>query len=140
MGHASEGLENFLRETFLPCLLFGIPKTLPPVVGALSKFPVKKYGLGLHNPVKSAAEKHKILLDASCDMNGAVTGEREFSTADQIWAVKEERRDGKKYWDVVNDAKLWGIISDQDAFEKRLLICSKHMGFCMRVRGTTFIG
>ena len=40
-GQAFVELENFLRETFLPRLFFGISKTLPPVVGYISTFPVK---------------------------------------------------------------------------------------------------
>ena len=38
-----------LWENLLPCLFFGKSKTLPPIVGALSKLPVKKARPGLHN-------------------------------------------------------------------------------------------
>ena len=53
-GQAFKNPENFLQKTFLPFLLFGKPKTFPPIVRALSKLPVKKYGLSLHNPMTSA--------------------------------------------------------------------------------------
>ena len=33
-GQAFKGLEKVLRETFLPCLVFGILETLPPFVGS----------------------------------------------------------------------------------------------------------
>ena len=52
-----EGLEKVLQETILPRLFFGIPKTLSPVEGAQITLPLKKTGMGLHNPVKLAAEK-----------------------------------------------------------------------------------
>ena len=53
-----------------------------------------------------------------CDLIGAVKGERDFSTANHIRAVKGERQDGKKYWDAVNDAKLQEIVSNQSALKK----------------------
>ena len=56
-GHAFAWMEKFLQETFLPCLFLGKPKTLPPVVGSLSMFMVKKTRLFLQNTVTSAKEK-----------------------------------------------------------------------------------
>ena len=53
-GKAFKGLENVPQEIFLPHIFFGKSKTLPPIVGYLSKLPAKKYGLGLQNPVMSA--------------------------------------------------------------------------------------
>ena len=44
------------QETFMPRLFFGNSKTLSPIAGTLSKMPVKKYGLGLLNPVTSVNE------------------------------------------------------------------------------------
>ena len=41
----------------MPCLFFGKLKYLPSVIKSLSKFLVKKYGLGLQNPVTSANDK-----------------------------------------------------------------------------------
>ena len=48
---------------------------------------------------------------ASYDLIDAVTGEREFSTDDHLWAVKEDMRYGKKGWDDANDAKPKGIVN-----------------------------
>ena len=67
-----------LRETFLLNLSFGESKNLPPIVGAPSKFPVNKSGLGLQNPVTSSAEKYTSLLCVRHELIGAVTGERGF--------------------------------------------------------------
>ena len=93
-------------RNLLPCLLFGKSKTFLPVVGTLSIFLTNKAGLVPHNPVTSTAEKCKSLLRAIYEMIGAVMGKREFSTADNLWAVKEERWDKKKYQDNANDSKL----------------------------------
>ena len=57
LGQEFEGLEKFLRETFLTHILFEKSKTLSPVEGAQITLPLKKTGMGLHNPVKLAAEK-----------------------------------------------------------------------------------
>ena len=111
------GVENFLQETFLPCLFFGKSKTSPPLIGSLSMLPVNKSGMGLHNPVASVKDKYNSLLCLSCKLIGTVTGERAFSNADHVQVVKGERWDGKKYWGVVNDAKLPGIFSNQGAFK-----------------------
>ena len=50
-GDAFAGVENIIRETFLPSLFFGKMKTLSPILGTLSTMPFKKAGLGLLNPV-----------------------------------------------------------------------------------------
>ena len=139
-GNLFEGLENFLRETFLPCILFGRLETPPPIVGALSTLPVNKSGLGLQNYVTSAAEKYTSLLRAICKMIGAVMGDREFSTADHIREIKEERQYGKKYRDELNGTKLRGIVSDQGNSKKRLLLRAKHTSSWMSVWGTTVTG
>ena len=52
------GVEKMICEIFLPRIFYGKTKTLSPVVGALSKIPVKKSGLGLLNPVTSDQEKY----------------------------------------------------------------------------------
>ena len=44
-GQEFARLEIFLGETFLPRLFLGKFKTLPPIVGSLSMFPVNKSGL-----------------------------------------------------------------------------------------------
>ena len=72
---------------------------------------LNKSRLGLYNPMTSEKYKYTSSLRTICEMIGAVTGEREFSTADYIREVKEEQWD-RKNWDVANDVKLWGIFND----------------------------
>ena len=98
--------------------------TLPPIIGYLSKFPVKKDGMVLQNSVMSAQEKYTSLLRASGELIGVVKGERFSSTANHIWEVRGERCETKKEQDTANGVKLKVIVSDQCAFEKRLLICT----------------
>ena len=61
-------------------------------------------------------------------MISAVTGMRDFSTADHLQAVIEERWDGKKDRDDANDSKLRGVFNYQGDIEKRLFLCANHMG------------
>ena len=56
-GDVFAGVEKMIQEIFLPRLFFGNTKTLSHTVGALSTTPVKNYGLGILNKVKSAQEK-----------------------------------------------------------------------------------
>ena len=51
MGDAFAGVENMIRETFLPYLFLRKPKSLSPIVGTQSTMPVNKSGLGLLNPM-----------------------------------------------------------------------------------------
>ena len=62
-----------IRETFLPRLFFGKTKNLSPVVGALSKMLVNKYGLRLMNTMTSAQEKCLIYTRESVERVHAVT-------------------------------------------------------------------
>ena len=139
-GQELSGVGNFLWETLLPRLFLGRSKTFPPIVGFLSTFTVKKFRLVLHNPVTQAAKKYAISVCANYELIGAVTGERRFSTADQIWAVKEYQRDGNKDQDESHDAKLSEIVSDQSAFKKRLFLHSNHMGSWLSIWVTKVIG
>ena len=140
MEHEFSGVEKVLQETFLPRLFLGKSKNLPPFVGTISTPKVNKSGLGLYNPVAQAEEKYTGLLCESYDLIGSVTGERELSNADHLWVVKEERRDGKKYWYDGNDAKLRVTVNDQVDFEKRIFLQAKHTGSWLSVRGTTVTG
>ena len=124
----------------MTCIFFGKWKTLPSILGTLSTLPVNKYGLGLHNPVTSAAEKYTSLLHANYNMIGAVTGEMQFSTADHLRAVKEERQDGNKYWYDENDAELRVIVNYHGDFDKSLFLRANHTGYWLSVRGTTVTG
>ena len=94
----------------------------------------------LHNTLTSAKDKYKILLGAIYELISAVMDEQAFSTADHIQAVKGEKRDGKKYQYVANYVKLWGIVSNKGAFNKRLFLHFKHTGAWMSVQSTTLMG
>ena len=89
------GLGKKSRKPF--CLVFylEISKNFLPILGALSALPVTKFGVGLQHPVTSAKLKDNSLLHASCKLIVAVKGERDFSTADYIRAVKGKRWYGK---------------------------------------------
>ena len=128
-GQAFSGVETFLQENFLPNILFGKLRTLPPVVVTLGKFLVNKAGLGPQNPEKSAAERYKIPLHVSYELIGAVTGERDFSTANHLQADKEERREGKKDRDDRNGTKLRGIVNDQGKLRETSLNTRQSHGF-----------
>ena len=62
------GVDNLLWETFLPCIFFRKPKSLPPIAGILSMTPVNKSGLGLQNLVTSADEKYLSFQRASTEL------------------------------------------------------------------------
>ena len=96
--------------------------------------------MGLQNPLTAASKKYTSSLRASYELIGAVTGKREFSTADHLQAVKEERQGGKINWDGANAAKLREIIHDQVDFKKSLFLRVKHMGSWMSVWVTTVTG
>ena len=63
----------------------------------------------------SSEDKYTSSLCASYGIIGAVKGKRDFSTDNHILAVKEEWWYRKIDWDVANDAKLRGIVSNQGA-------------------------
>ena len=84
-GDAFSGVEKMLWETFLPRLFFAKSKYLSPIVGTLSKMPVKKSGLGLLNPLTSANEKYLISQRASTELIRYLTGEGKLSNSDHPW-------------------------------------------------------
>ena len=57
MVDAFAGVEKMIWKTFLPSLFFGKEKPVSPIRGALSTIPVKKYLLGVLNPVMSMNNK-----------------------------------------------------------------------------------
>ena len=81
-------------ETFLPRIFFGKTKTLSPFTGAIITISVRKSGLGLLNPVKSAQEKYLISTRGSAELTRAVTGGGEFSNTNHLQTLSDERRDG----------------------------------------------
>ena len=81
--------EDDLRK-LLPRLFFRKTKTLSPVVGALSTMPVKKYVLGLLNPVMSEQGKYLSSLRGIIELVQAVMGGGAFSNADHLRTLSEE--------------------------------------------------
>ena len=79
----------------LPRIFFGISKTLPPVVGGLSKLPVKKSGMGINHPVMSAADKYTKSLCASYELIDVVTIKRDFQALITFGRLKRRGRMGK---------------------------------------------
>ena len=67
-------------------------------------------------------------------------GESEFSIADHLQAVKEERSNERKTRDDINEAKIEVIIHTFDKFDHCLLICSKQTRSWLTVQGTTVTG
>ena len=63
-----------------------------------------------------------------------------FSTDNHIWAVKGDMRDEKNERDTANGMKSQGIVSDQCAFQKRLLLRAKQTDAWTSVMRTTFTG
>ena len=96
-GDVFAGAGKHLQETFLSCLFFKKSKSFSSFIGTLSTITANKSGLGLQNPVTSANEKYLSLQCASMELIRYVTGEGEFSNTDQLLALREERRDEKKY-------------------------------------------
>ena len=126
-----------ISENSLPRLFFGNTKTLSPVVGSLSTMPDKKAGLGILNPVTSAQEKYLGSTRGSVELVRAVTGGGEFSNANHLWTISEERRDGKKAWDIAYKSRLKVLVSDLQGTDKRLLLRAKSTGAWLSVHGTT---
>ena len=67
----------------------------------------------------------------------AVMGRGEFSNADHLRTLSEEKRDGKESWDVVYEYRLKGLIRNLKGNDKRLLLRAKIKGAWLSVRGTT---
>ena len=74
MGDAFTGVEKMIWETFLHHLFFGKTKTLSPIVGTLSKMPIKVARLGLLNPVTLSKDKYLSYQRGSTELIKAVTG------------------------------------------------------------------
>ena len=129
MGEAFAGVEEMIRETFLPHLFFGKTKTLSPIVGALSTMPVKKSGLVLLGSQQEGVE-----------LIQAVMGVGAFSNADQLETLGKERRDGKKYWEAAYETKLQDLVRDLKGTNRRLILRAKSTGAWLSVRGTTVSG
>ena len=96
-------------------------KNLSPIVGALSTMPVKKSELGLLNTVTSSQEKYLSYQRGSAELVQAVTGGGEFSNADHLQTLGEERRERKKDRDAAYKTKLKGLVCDLKGTNTRLI-------------------
>ena len=105
-GYPFAGVEKLIQETLLPCLFSGKYKSIPTIIGTLSKIPVKKSGLILKNPVMSDNEKCLSSRRACSELIKVMNRKRKFTTSNHPQAVKEEMSDGRKTQDDVNDTKL----------------------------------
>ena len=124
-------------KIFSSRLFFGRLKTIPPVVGALSTFPVNKSRLGLHEPVTSSNYKYKSSLCASCKIIGAVTGKSGFQPLTTFGQLKRRGRMGKKsgcheWW------KTPGNCQQPRCLCETPFLCAKHTGSWLSVLGTTW--
>ena len=117
-----------IQETFLPCIFFGKTKYLFPIVVYLTTMPVKKSGLGLLNPVTSANDKYLSFQKASTKFIQDVMRGGAFSGANHLLVFREERRNGEKKRDDVNDSKLKGLVRDLDTTNWRLILRAKIIG------------
>ena len=117
-----------IRGTFLPRLFFEKTKSLSPIVGALSTMKVKKYGLGILNPVTSVNDKYLSSQRASAELIRGMTGAGEFFNAYHLLFLRKERRDGQKKRDDANDAKLKGLFGDPIGTNRRLILRTKNKG------------
>ena len=109
-GCGFSGVENFLQEIFLLCLLFEKPRFIPPIVGTLIKILLKKSSLGLQDLLTSDDKKYLSLICASSELIASIPGERKFSTSGRLLVLREETRDRQKIWYDANDAKLKGLV------------------------------
>ena len=73
---------------------------------------VNKVDLDLQNLVTPFNETILSLKCVSMELIMYVTGESNFSTADNLQAIQEESIEGKEYQNDVNYAKLEGIAKD----------------------------
>ena len=66
--------------------------------------------------------------------------ESEFSTTNNLQAVKEEISDGREIHDDLNKAKLEGIVNNLNAFEPHILIRAKQTVSWMTTWSNTVTG
>ena len=77
-GDEFAGVDNMIRETFLPHISFGKTKHLSPIVGSISTMLVKKSGLVLINPVTPEKGKYLSSQRGSAKLVRAMTGTGAF--------------------------------------------------------------
>ena len=67
-------------------------------------------------------------------------GKGEFSNVDHLLVLMEERSDGQKIQDDVNDAKFKGLVEYIDGTDSYLILPAKNTGAWLNVRVTTVTG
>ena len=134
------GVEKIICETFLPRIFFVNTKTLFPVVGALSTMRVKKFGLGILNPVTSYQEKYLSSTRGRAELVRSVTGGWGLSNANHLRTLSEERRDRKKSRDVAYKSRLKFLVINLQGTDKHLLLRAKITGAWLSLRSTTVSG
>ena len=104
--------------------------------------PVRKYELGLLNPVTSYQEKYLSSTRRSAELVRAVMGGGwgELFNANHLRTLSEKRRDGKKYRDVVYKSRLKGLVRNLQGTDKCLLLRAKITGAWLIVHSTTVSG
>ena len=132
-GYAFLVVEKLLGGIFLPCFFFGKLKYLPSIAVTLSTFPLKKSGLGFQNTVTSDNENFLSLQHLSTEIIRAVMGESEFSTAGHLQLVNEERRDGRKTRDNINNVKLEVIVDTLNASDHCPFLRAKQTHYWLTV-------
>ena len=141
-GNTFAGEEKIIQETFLHCLFFGKTKTVSPIVGALSKMAVKKYRMGLLNPVTSAQEQDLSSQQGSAELVWAVTGGGgggilQCQQPTDARKIKEWQKEilGRRV-----QKKLKGLVRNLKDTDNRLILHAKTTGAWLSISGTTVSG
>ena len=100
---------------------------------------LEKY-CGIQTEEKKPKEKYLSSQRGSEELIWAGMGGGTFSNADHLWRLGEERRDGKKDWEVANKTKLKGLVQYLKGNNMRLLLQEKSTIDWMSVCGTTVSG
>ena len=88
----------------------------------------------------SVKEKYLSLKHASIEFIRYVTGGGDFSNANYLLVLREERLDRQKNRDDVNDAKFEGLVRDFNTTYRHLIPCNKITGCWVNIRFTTVTG
>ena len=89
-------VEKMIQGNFLPRLLLGTTKTLSPIVGALSKMPIRTVIIRLLNIVTSAKEKYLKSQRVSAELIWPVMGGGVFSNTNHIGKLGKKGTMGRK--------------------------------------------
>ena len=67
-------------------------------------------------------------------------GECKFFSANHLLSLREERCDGQKNWDDVNDTKIKELVADLLSADRRLILRTKNIGAWQNVKGNMVTG